>query len=50
VNPEQFADFVVAMDGDAVSQAVPQEQLSAIAVIQVIGQPRAVIYQTHKRN
>jgi hypothetical protein len=50
VNPEQFADFVIAMDGDAVSQAVPQEQLSAITVIQVLGQPRAVIYQTHKRN
>jgi hypothetical protein len=46
--PASRADFVVAVDGDAVSQAVTAHpaRLQPIAVITSQGQPRAVVYRS----
>lgn len=46
VNPAQYADFVIAFEGDAVSLGVQKQDLTPLAVIHVSGQPRATIYQT----
>ncbi len=46
-NPAQYADFVIAFDGDAVSTGVQKQDLIPLAVIHVSGQPKATIYQTH---
>ncbi|MGA8311618.1 MAG: hypothetical protein WB755_16415 [Terriglobales bacterium] len=46
VNPAQYADFVIAFEGDAVSVGVQKQDLTPLAVIHVSGQPRATIYQT----
>jgi len=45
--PEQYVDFVIAFDGDAVSAGVQRQGLSPIAVIHVSSQPQATIYRTH---
>lgn len=50
VNPGLYADYVVAMDGDAVARGVNLHDLSPISEIQVPDQPRAMIYKTSKRN
>lgn len=46
LNPAQYADFVIAFEGDAVSVGVQKQDLTPLAVIHVSGQPRATIYQT----
>lgn len=46
-NPGQYADFVIASDKDQVAQQVRRQDLSAIAVIHVSGQPPVTIYWTH---
>jgi hypothetical protein len=43
-NPEQHADFVIAMDGDPVASAIRGRGLSPLAEVLVPGQPRATIY------
>jgi hypothetical protein len=45
-NPSQFADYVIASDGDAVALAVTRQHLTSLAVIHVTGQPRIVLYST----
>ncbi len=49
-NPEQYADFVIAFEGDAVSAAVlknvQQHDLIPLAVIRASGEPKATIYRT----
>jgi hypothetical protein len=45
-NPAQYADFVIAFEGDAVSVGVQKQDLIPLAVLHVSGQPRATIYQT----
>jgi hypothetical protein len=47
-NPAEYADFVVAMEGDAISQEVNRERLESVVVIHVQGQPQATIYKTQK--
>jgi hypothetical protein len=47
-NPKQYADYVVAMDGDPVASHVNKENLSSVVVIHTIGQPAATIYWTHR--
>jgi hypothetical protein len=47
-NPAGYADFVVAMEGDAVSQSVNRQGLESLVVIHVQGQPQATIYKTQK--
>jgi hypothetical protein len=48
-NPEKYADFAIAFDGDAVSAGIPKQALIPLAVIHVSGQPKATIYQTHSQ-
>ena len=43
-NPRAMADFSIAVDDDPVAQAAHENKLTAIAVIQTPGQPRATIY------
>jgi hypothetical protein len=43
-NPAQYADFVVAFEGDPVWQAVHERQLAALVEIHVTGQARAILY------
>ncbi len=45
-NPARYVDFVVTFAGDPVDQAVSRQTLSAVAVIHVAGQPKAVLYRT----
>jgi len=45
-HPAQYADFVIAFEGDAVSVGAQKQDLTPLAVIHVSGQPRATIYQT----
>ena len=49
-NPAQYVDYVVASDGDAVSNAMQQEQRTPLVVIHVSGQPRMVIYSARSAN
>jgi hypothetical protein len=44
-NPQQFADFVLAFEGDPVSQAVHQKHLREVIELHITGQPRAVLYR-----
>jgi hypothetical protein len=46
-NPSQYADYVVAMEGDPVAREVQKRQLASVVVIRTIGQPTATIYWTH---
>lgn len=46
-DPARFADFVIAFEGDVVSQAVQGRGLPAVAIVAVNGQRKATIYQTH---
>jgi hypothetical protein len=45
-NPAQYAEFVIAFEGDAVSTGAQKQDLIPLAVIHVSGQPKATIYQT----
>jgi hypothetical protein len=47
-NPAQYADFVVAVDGDPVATAMQGQSLSAVAQVVVPGKPRATVYRTHR--
>ncbi|HVO80562.1 MAG TPA: hypothetical protein VMT28_07515 [Terriglobales bacterium] len=46
-NPAQYADFVIAVDGDPVAAAMKTQSLPPIAIIHINGQPAVIIYQTH---
>ena len=43
-NPSQYADFVIAFDGDPVWEAVRDKHLHELVELHVTGQPRAVLY------
>jgi len=45
-NPAQYADFVVAFEGDPVWQAVQERRLPELVEIHTTGQARAIIYGT----
>jgi hypothetical protein len=45
-NPSKYADFVVAFDGDAVSNGVRKDELVPLAVIHSSNEPKATIYRT----
>jgi len=49
-HPAVYTDFVIAFDHDAVAAAVNKEELKAITILRVTGQPEATIYQTLKSN
>lgn len=44
-NPQEFADFVLAFEGDSVWQAVQGRHLPELVEIKVTGQARAILYQ-----
>ena len=44
-NPAEFADYVVAFEGDTVWQAVQGRQLQELVEVKVTEQPRAVLYR-----
>src|SRR5437016_1704811 len=49
-NPERYADFVIAFEGDPVSAQVNKTRIASLAVIHVFGQPQATIYRAeHQR-
>jgi hypothetical protein len=48
VNPQQYADFVIAFEGDPVYVATRAQSMFALAVLHVSGQPVATIYQTRR--
>lgn len=43
-NPAQYADYVVAFEGDSVWQAIQSRHLQALVEIHTTGQARAVLY------
>jgi len=47
-NPRKYADFVVAMDHDAVDSGLNKAGLRPLTIIHVSGQPQATIYQTRQ--
>jgi hypothetical protein len=46
--PEQYADFVIAFEGDRVSVGARIQGLVPLAVIHASNQPQATIYQTNR--
>ena len=44
-NPSQYADYVLAFEGDPVWQAAQDHHLQALVVIHVTGQARAAVYR-----
>ena len=44
-NPAQYADYVVAFEGDSVWQAAQAQHLQALVEIHTTGQARAVLYR-----
>jgi len=44
-NPAQYADFVVAFEGDPVWQAVHERHLTELVEIHTTGQARAIVYR-----
>jgi hypothetical protein len=44
-NPNGYADFVIAFEGDPVSAQVNKTRIASLAVIHVSGQPQAIIYR-----
>ncbi len=44
-DPARYVDFVVASDGDAVSNGIKRQGLESLLVIHVTGQPRVVLYR-----
>jgi hypothetical protein len=45
-DPHQYADYVVAMDGDPVAKQVQRQGLTSVVVVHTVGQPAATIYWT----
>jgi hypothetical protein len=43
--PAQYADFVIAFEGDPVCKGVQKQNLLPLAVIHVSGQPQATVYR-----
>lgn len=47
-NPSQYADYVLATEGDPVDTSVQKQNLSSLLVLRTSGQPPATIYWTHR--
>jgi hypothetical protein len=45
-DPPKYADYVVAMEHDAVDTGVDKTNLTPIVIVHVMGQPQATIYRT----
>jgi len=46
--PQQYVDYVIAIDDDPVATHVQERDLTSTVVIRSIGQPPATIYWTHR--
>ena len=49
-HPASYVDFVIAFDHDAVAAAANKNELQAVTILRVTGQPEATIYRTLKSN
>lgn len=49
-NPERYADFVIAFQGDPISAQVNKAKIASLAVIHVSGQPQATIYRVEHKH
>ena len=49
-HPSSYVDYVVSFDSDDVAKNVNKDELDAILVLHVTGQPPATIYKTRKSN
>jgi hypothetical protein len=47
-DPRQYADYVIAMDGDPVAVGANHQDLTSVVRIRTVGQPAATIYWTHR--
>jgi len=47
-DPQKYADYVIAMEGDPVATEVQRRDLTSMVVIRALGQPAATIYWTHR--
>ena len=47
-NPEGYADFIIAFEGDPVSLGARTQAMVPMAVIHASGQPQATIYRTNR--
>jgi hypothetical protein len=47
-NPEGYADFIIAFEGDPVSLGARTQAMVPLAVIHASGQPQATIYRTNR--
>ena len=47
-HPASYVDYVVALDSDDVARSVNKNEIDAILVLHVSGQPAATIYKTRK--
>jgi hypothetical protein len=45
-DPPKYADYVVAMEHDAVDTGADKTNLTPIVILHVMGQPQATIYRT----
>jgi hypothetical protein len=49
-HPASYADYVIAFHSDPVASEVEKRELTPLTIIQVTGQPEAVLYKTLKSN
>ena len=49
-HPASYVDYVIALDSDDVAKNVNKDELDAMLVLHVSGQPPATIYRTRKSN
>lgn len=49
-HPASYVDYVVALDSDDVAKNVNKDEIEAMLVLHVTGQPAATIYKTRKSN
>lgn len=47
-DPQHYADYVIAIAGDPVSNQVNKQNLTSMVVVHTIGQPAATVYWTHR--
>jgi hypothetical protein len=49
-HPASYVDYVIALDSDDIARSVNKEEIDAMLVLHVTGQPPATIYKTRKSN
>jgi hypothetical protein len=49
-HPAEYANFVIAFDQDPVASKANKSEMESLLVLEVVGQPPAIIYRTSKSN